>query len=75
MMDITWGDTVRITTSADIKNRQGSLGEVCGIAEVVTEKHARVVGCSVGTTVYLIEFSDGVSVEAPGEWLEKVTVS
>lgn len=72
MSNITWGDTVRIKPSASHDKRPSSFAAVCGISAVETEEHARDVGCRVGTTVYLIEFTDGVSVEVSGEWLEKV---
>ena len=72
MNDPTWGDTVRIKAEAAAEMRPGSLAAVCGLREVETQEQAQQFSCAVGTTLYLIEFGDGESVEIPGLWLEVV---
>lgn len=63
MIDITWGDTVRICDGAKPEERPGALAAVCGIREVDSAELATELNCSVGDMVYLIEFGDGFSIE------------
>ena len=72
MTEPTWGDTVRIKLSAKPEQRLGVLASVCGLRKVETEEQARQFGCQVGTTIYLVEYEDGVAVELPSPMLELV---
>ena len=66
----TWGDTVRIKKSASTEMRPGTLAAVCGMREVETLEQSQQFGCAIGTTLYLVEFGDGASVEIPEEFVE-----
>jgi hypothetical protein len=70
MRSPTWGDTVRIKNDASQAMRPGSLAAVCGMREVETVEQAKQFGCAIGTTLYLIEFGDGSSIEVPEAFLE-----
>lgn len=70
MRSPTWGDTVRIKKGASPEMRSGSLAAVCGMREVLTAEQAKQFGCAIGTTLYLVEFGDGRSVEIPAEFVE-----
>jgi hypothetical protein len=48
------------------------LAAVCGLREVETEEQAHQFDCPVGTTLYLIEYGDGVAVEVPETAVELV---
>lgn len=72
MTEPTWGDTVRIKSSATPEQRPGVIASVCGLREVETEEQARQFGCPVGTTLYLVEYGDGVAVELPASIVELV---
>lgn len=66
----TYGDTVRIKMSASAEMRPGTLAAVCGMREVETVAQSQELGCPIGTTLYLVEFGDGASVEIPKEFVE-----
>ncbi|MBN2195456.1 MAG: hypothetical protein JW751_21740 [Polyangiaceae bacterium] len=66
----TWGDTVRIKKNASTEMRPGALAAVCGMREVETPEQSEQFGCAIGTTVYLVEFGDGASLEIPEEFVE-----
>jgi|AMWB02.1.fsa_nt_gi hypothetical protein len=68
----TWGDFVRVKSSAPEKYRPGQLGDVCGIWTIDSVENAEARGEPLGTTIYTVEFGDGVSAEVPGCYLEKV---
>lgn len=68
----TWGDTVRIKDHAPPQMRPGNLASVCGMRTVETREQAKVFGCPVSTTVFLVEFSDGSSIELADFYLEMV---
>lgn len=71
---LTWGDTVRVKESAPTTLRPGAFAAVCGMTDVESTVRAELLGVAIGTTVYLIEFSDGAAVETAGMWLERVDV-
>ena len=50
--------------------RPGSLASVCGMREVKSSELAARFGCPIGTTLYLVEFGDGFSLEIPAALLE-----
>jgi len=68
----TWGDTVRVRTTSFATDRVGEFASVCGITEVESVEQAQKFGCDPGTTVFLVEFVDGSSIEIPGCFLEIV---
>lgn len=70
MTSPSWGDTVRIKDSASPTMRPGSLAAVCGMREVETAEQAKQFGSAIGTTLYLVEFGDGSSLEIPEEYVE-----
>lgn len=55
-----WGETLRVVTTAPESFRLGQICSVCGMRE-----HG-------GENLYLIEFSDGSSLEVPECYLEPV---
>lgn len=65
----TWGDTVRVKDEAPQQMRPGSLGSVCGMRVLEDPKAAEHTGWGVGTTLYLVEFSDGEALEIPAEFM------
>ena len=69
--NFTWGDFVRVVTSAPEKYRPGELGDVCGIWTVDSLENSEARGKPIGTTIYTVEFGDGVSAEIPQRYLEE----
>lgn len=60
----TWGEVVRVSSDSGLHEREGLSAAVCGIKTIESIEHAtKVVGGRLGATAYLIEFSDGFSVE------------
>ena len=72
MSKATWGDTVRIKETASAQSRPGSLAAVCGIRDVQIAEIANLFNCQIGTFLYLVEFSDGTSIELPESLVEPV---
>lgn len=72
MTDPTWGDTVRIKLNATPEQRPGGFASVCGLRQVETEEQARQLGYPVGTTLFLVEYGDGVAMEVPSAAVELV---
>jgi len=70
MPNLTWGDTVRVKTGAPPEARPDALAAVVGIRVIETAAQGRAVGATIGTTMYVIEFSDGSSIEVPASWIE-----
>ncbi len=66
----TWGDTVRIKSNAPVEMLPGRLAAVCGIREVENSDQAKQFGCAIGTTLLLVEFGDGHSIELPEDFVE-----
>jgi hypothetical protein len=69
-MKFTWGDDARISDSAPPPLRPGEIVAVVGMRDIQEQKQATQLGVPVGTTLYLIEYSDGSSAEIPGDLLE-----
>jgi hypothetical protein len=72
MSYFTYGDSVQVKTEAPRSMRPGALAAICGISEVENEVQAKEYGVPVGSTVYLVEFGDGASVEIPEILIEVV---
>ncbi len=66
----TWGDTVRVATGALQAWRPGAIAEVVGFREVDTPAVALELDAAIGSTLYLVEFSDGSSLEIPEAAIE-----
>jgi hypothetical protein len=66
----TWGDTVQIKAGAHPEMRPGALGAVCGTREIEPAGQASQFSSALGSTVYLVEFGDGTSLEVPEAWVE-----
>lgn len=66
----SWGDPVRVVASAPQHFRPSAAASVVGIREVLDREQAAAVNEPVGTRLYLLEFSDGKSIEVPPRYLE-----
>lgn len=70
MSKFTWGDSARIRGESPTEMRPGAYVAVCAISEADTAERAAEFGCSIGDVVYLVEFSDGSSIEVAERYLE-----
>lgn len=70
MLDLSWGDTVRVKLDAPKAFRPGDSGDIVAITEVETQRQARRYGVAIGTKVYQVEFGDGQALEVPEAWIE-----
>jgi hypothetical protein len=70
MPDFTWGDSVRVKAGAPAAMRPGALAAVCAMTEIENDAQAKEYEAPIGSTVYLIEFGDGTSIEIPEAWIE-----
>lgn len=68
---LTWGDTVVIKDNAPPKYNPSQLGSICGIRKIETPKESQQFNCPKGKIIYLIELSNGYSVEIPDTFLIK----
>lgn len=66
----TWGDTVRIRGDAPLELLRGRLAAVCGMREVENAEQAKQFDCAIGTTLLLVEFREGNSIEIPEAFVE-----
>jgi hypothetical protein len=69
---LTWGDVVQISPSASSNYRPSEKAVVCGMRTLANTEEATAAGFPEGTTLYLIEFSDGSSLEIPSGLVIKV---
>jgi len=72
MPNLKWGDGVRVKAGAPPTMRPGAFAEICAITEIENGAQAKHYDVRVGSTVYLIEFGDGTSLEIPDAWIEAV---
>lgn len=75
VFEYDWGDTVRVTPTAPIDLRPGSLASICGMRAVPPRQSGggeTTENTSVASMLYLIEFGDGFSVEISEQLLEPV---
>jgi YD repeat-containing protein len=72
---VPWGDTVRVKAGAQPERRPGAIAEVVGIREIEAAEQARQFDAPIGSTLYLIEFGDGTSIEIPKAWVEAASSS
>ncbi len=68
--DQAQGDSVRVKVGAPQAMRPGALAAVCAITEIENEAQVQAYEASIGSTIYLIEFGDGTSIEIPEAWIE-----
>lgn len=59
----SWGQSVQIKADAPTTLRRGSIGEVCGIRRIESISTAAQFRGSLGDYLYIIEFTDGDSME------------
>ena len=65
-----YGETVRITTSAPSPLIPGDVADVVGMIEMVQPRELLGKLCPKGTIAYIIEFSDGSSMEVTEHCIE-----
>ena len=68
----TWGNTVKVKQTAPPVLRPGQYASVCGIREIENREQELKFCSPVGTTLYLIEFGDGISFEIREDLIELV---
>jgi len=68
---LTWGDAVIVKENAPEKYYPSAVGSICGIRTIETCEESEEFCCSMGENIYLVEFSNGYSVEIPGIFLLK----
>lgn len=66
----SWGDAVRVKSSAPADMHAGRRGEVVAVTTFNTQEKVDAYGVSVGGTVYQVEFGDGSTVEIEEGQLE-----
>jgi hypothetical protein len=68
----TWGDLVRVKQSAPINYNSGELGSVSGLRTIESSDVAQKFNQVIGSCLYLVEFSNGESLEVPEIFLTKI---
>ena len=68
-MKYDYGDSVTVNNNAPEGYRPQAKGSLCGVRQVETDEQAKAANTSVGTTLWLVEFEDGSSIEVPEEYL------
>ena len=68
----TWGDTVRVSSTAPPQFRPGSLGAVCGMRTVTGGGSSLMEQLAESADLYLVEFGDGFTIEIPDLFLEQI---
>lgn len=71
----TWGDSIRIDSSAPVIYHPGECGSISGLRQIDNQEMARSFRENIGAVVYIIEFGDGSSIEVPEQFLAKDTRS
>lgn len=70
--EITWGDTVLVSSNAPVDFRPGAQGSVSGFRDVKQDVERQDLDSSSGQRLYLVEFQDGTAIEIPGSFLVRV---
>ena len=65
----TWGDAVHVRLDAPSHLRPGAAGDICGFRTVESEEAAQEFGVDLSSILYIIEYSDGSSLEIPEKYL------
>ena len=68
-IDFDYGDIVTIKSTAPQNYRPGSKGCICGIRVVDSNQISLQFNQPIDSEIYLIEFSDGESIEIPKVFL------
>jgi hypothetical protein len=68
---LTWGDDVIVKVNAPKEYNPSAVGSICGIRTIETCEDSQEFSSSLGESVYLVEFSNGCSIEIPGSFLLK----
>lgn len=69
-MKFKYGQTVMVRGIAPKTFRPGQTGSLCGERNIESEATAKAFIESLGTVLWLVEFSDGQAEEIPQHWLE-----
>ncbi|HEX7339230.1 MAG TPA: hypothetical protein VF271_04770 [Rhodanobacteraceae bacterium] len=72
MNEVTFGDTVKVSSSAPQIFRPGSIGEVVAITETNDDFKINNRDISCSKKYYLVEFGDGYEIEIPEVWVSLV---
>jgi len=67
-----WGDPVMIKQTAPECYKPGSIGSICGIRTINSLDIAQQFNQAMNSELYLIEFSDGKSLEIPKAFLSNL---
>lgn len=67
-----WGDSVRILDAAPQKYYAMGTGSVCAIRVIETKDVSEEFDEPIGSILYLVEGSDGLSLEIPERFLEAI---
>jgi len=67
-----WGEAVRVITSADSKFLPGNCGSICGMRVADRPDIAEKFSVEIGEIIYIVEFSDGKSLEVPESFLSEM---
>lgn len=70
MTKFSWGDSVRVKRDAPGNFANFEFASVCGIRTVDDAKVAEEFGVPMHTVLYIVEFSNGSSIEIPENYLE-----
>ena len=65
----TWGDPVKVCPNSPAKYVWVEKGSICGIRQIETKKVSKLFNESIGTILYLVEASNGASIEVPEQYL------
>jgi hypothetical protein len=68
-IEITWGDTVQVSLDAPDHFCPGARGSVSGFRDLGKEPENTTKEVPARSRLYLIEFSDGITVEIPERFL------
>jgi hypothetical protein len=65
-----WGQLVKVKKDAPDLLRPDQDCSICGVRSIETENISKALSEPIGSFVYLVEFSDGYSIEIPEHLLE-----
>ncbi len=67
-----WGESVRVIPSADSKFLPGNCGSICGMRKADRPDIADKFSVEIGEIIYIVEFSNGKSLEVPESSLSEM---
>ena len=68
-----YGEEVKISINAPIKYHPSSIGFVCGMIDIDSQKVAEAYDCVGSDWLYTVELLDGSSLQIPEKYLNKDT--